>query len=634
MARKRDGIKNPEVREFVYREIPQILNMNEIFVKVYGEDYARKRTKSGIVTVYTNETKDGTCEGYHMASQKSITICYAGPNGSILTPNDIINNKNIEETVLHESIHAILERTRKESRENGVKSGSGILERYSNGNELGRGLNEGFTEWLCEKCGFESTAYPEHTNFVRLIELAIGTEKTMELGKGNIYVRIPELLEMNKDTVIDLLCNNDNIYKINENLQRFVSLRTIVEKKIEIQKNTTDVTNDRYNEYLEEFAKIRTSEEYLDFLDGREDSDEVFLEFFKDSIKELDDRRKALIIYFESAILDRYFTKDIEQIMNNEDEEINKEDFEKISKIVSVLSTSITSIPERAIQEPKFSSIKIKEDFEKFKKRYIKQYGKEAAEEYKNGKLPLKNFVAYGKKLGDVGVVLPRDLIREFSRNVNSNFEVEIGEILSMACRYYDKDEFLEKIRNTTILKLEAKDKDRYIFSSIIYSDDNFYDRFVENSNIVRNGDEVDSNLIFDFTDGLNGEEYKLAMKNFLELRRKTYEKNPDSEIHINSREVIIDNGEEFEFYHIEDGELIPMEIGDQLNLEFTREEKEEKETDQKIYTPPIKVNKVNSFINTLRRKIFEYKNRGSHTPIDYATDDKRSSYWKNTIFS
>ena len=152
MSKGKNGIKNPEVREYVYQEIPRILNSNPFFIKVFGEGFAEKRIKSEIVTVYTDKEKEDSCEGFHNSSQRSITICSSGSDGALLTSNDIINNKNLQETVLHESIHAILEKTKRESIKHGIKSGTGILERYSNCNELGRGLNEGYTEWLCEKC--------------------------------------------------------------------------------------------------------------------------------------------------------------------------------------------------------------------------------------------------------------------------------------------------------------------------------------------------------------------------------------------------------------------------------------------------------------------------------------------------
>lgn len=634
---KKERIRNQEVREYVYKYIPEILNRNPIFVKVFGADFAKKRIKSEIYRVYTNENNK-YCSGYHSGGERSITICLSGSDSSLLTSNDIANNRDTEEIVLHESIHAILERTKKESIKYGIQSGTGILERYSDSSELGRGLNEGFTEWLCEKCGYTNRTYEELTDYIRLLELALGTEKVMELGKGNIYERFPQILNMEKDDIVELLSLSDNLYEIDLEIKTYSKLKNILKEKIfglgTIIRNSFGIeSNDEesYDDYIDEFEEIMRSPEYKSYLKSKklEDNEENLLEYIEEKITECKERKEVSIISFESIVLDKYFEKNIEKIMSEENEEIDKDDFDKISKIVSVLNTSTKNIPEKAIQEKdKFSSIKIKEDFEAFKKRYIKQYWKKSAEQYKRGELPLKNFIVYIKELSDDAKSLPRDLAKEFSRNISPEFEAEIYEVLEMSYdfySYYNNDEVFEKIRNSSILKLVSQDKS--IKSSVIYSDDNFYNRYVDNITIGRD-DEVDVYKDFDFTDALNGEEYDIIMKNFLELRKKVFEDNPNSKIHIASREIIVDNGNGHEFYHIEKGEFIPMQIEDRLDLQFAPEVKT-KSTESLVYIPPKRKNSFAKFIDNMRQKIFEFTNRNSKTQIDY-TDEKRNSNWKN----
>ena len=228
---KDKGVKNSKIRSYLYERIPEVLNKNPFFVKVYGKDFAKKRLKSGITTVYTNaEPQRKSCLGYHVYSEKAIILCSQEKDDKILTIDDIENDELLKEIILHECIHSILERTKKECFSYGIKNGTGLLERYyaneetGKESELGRGLNEGFTEWLCEKCGYKVLGYSELTNYIRLIELALGTEKVMEFGKGNIYERLPEIMNISYNEVVELLSLGDTLYSLDENINTFCSI--------------------------------------------------------------------------------------------------------------------------------------------------------------------------------------------------------------------------------------------------------------------------------------------------------------------------------------------------------------------------------------------------------------------------
>ena len=126
-------LSNSVVREYVYDFVPEVLNRNPIFVKVFGKKFAKSRIQSEILMVYTNEDpKKSGCAGHHNGRDKSITICREGKDGNILSPKDILNDEEIEEIMFHESIHAILNRTNKECKKYGIIDGTGILERYKN----------------------------------------------------------------------------------------------------------------------------------------------------------------------------------------------------------------------------------------------------------------------------------------------------------------------------------------------------------------------------------------------------------------------------------------------------------------------------------------------------------------------
>ena len=170
-----------------------------------GKSLRQKKVFSNVLRVYSNESVGlERFAGYCNSDKKEVTICSSGEEGQLLSQKDILKNKDLQETVLHEYIHAILARSLVECKKYGLIGGTGILERYKNG-ELGRGLNEGFTEWMCEKTGFKPNAYGIHVDEIKLLEAAIGTEKVMELGKGNIRERFPKIMDMSYDDITELL---------------------------------------------------------------------------------------------------------------------------------------------------------------------------------------------------------------------------------------------------------------------------------------------------------------------------------------------------------------------------------------------------------------------------------------------
>ena len=203
--RENNRIENNELRKFLAKHIPELLNDNKLFLKIYGDNFASQKVLSNVLRVYSNETVGlEQVAGYCNSDKKEVTICSSGEEGQLLSQKDIEENKDLEETVLHEYIHAILAKSSRECKNYGLIGGTGILERYKNG-ELGRGLNEGFTEWMCEKTGFKPKAYPIHVDEVKLLEAAIGTERVMELGKGNIRERFPRIMDMTYDDIKELL---------------------------------------------------------------------------------------------------------------------------------------------------------------------------------------------------------------------------------------------------------------------------------------------------------------------------------------------------------------------------------------------------------------------------------------------
>jgi hypothetical protein len=294
--------------------------------------------------VYSNE-KNEKAVGYYSLNDYSITICRSGENDSLLTVYDIQDSQEITLTALHEMIHAIFARTKAEFKKFNIISGTGILETNIANLELGRGLNEGYTNWICEKAGLHITSYLTLVRFVKELELAIGEEKVMQFGKGGILTNIAKLLDMSKNEIIKLFSIVDTVYfeQKDEN-----SLRNIINfYEIENKKKNGNLTPYELKEYEELSGTITQNKYYKIFEKAEYDEYKNYL--LKNALEDnIPNRIKFLNIIkanrmksieqnevnFESIVFEKYFKKEFEDIKsrgNFTEEEYLK--FVKLSKL-------------------------------------------------------------------------------------------------------------------------------------------------------------------------------------------------------------------------------------------------------------------------------------------------------------
>ncbi len=212
-----EKIENAEVREYLIKFVSETLEECELFTKVFGKGYAKKRLDINLKKVYTNEYNDFYI-GYYNYNDKSITICTKNRNEPKLTPKALDTKEETLSLILHESIHAIFNRTDQEKRAYKINNGTGMLEELKNGLEIGRGLNEGLTNWICEKAGYPNLYYEELTNFVKQLELTLGEKRVMKLGKGDIQINIPQILKLPKEYAYAFLSCVDEVYNLEETI--------------------------------------------------------------------------------------------------------------------------------------------------------------------------------------------------------------------------------------------------------------------------------------------------------------------------------------------------------------------------------------------------------------------------------
>jgi len=323
MLNKRE---NKEVLEYIRTEVPKIINTNPSFVSIFGNKMAENNLRNNVIRVYTNEISKMYL-GYF--ENRSITICASGKFGKKLKVKDIINNKTLMEAVVHECIHAILYRRDSKS--------TGILQKYNNKedgeNEAGRGLNEGYTVWLCKKLGFAGNHYRSLTKIVGQIECARGTERTMDLGRGieniNFYANLGLGMKNGKKLIID----TDTIYWLNFQIEYLNEMKgEIVEGKTigQIKKRLSKYEIYELDEYIEELEENSTKEDMLQYI--------------SDSIKERKAKRDLFIWKTEKMIFEEFFLEDFRIMMKSTF--VSQELLKKMSKYQALLNSLKIDIPE------------------------------------------------------------------------------------------------------------------------------------------------------------------------------------------------------------------------------------------------------------------------------------------------
>lgn len=205
--------ENQEIKQYLIDFVEKTLNECESFTKVYGKDFVRKRLEINLEKVYTDISSSNANTGLYDMENSCITIFSSNNSTKPLTIADIESNKKLQHMILHESIHVIFRRIKEECLSFGIEDGTGMLEFYNNGQELGRGFNEGLTEWICQKAGYGEQSYESEKNIIKILELAIGEDAVMQLAKGDVRGNVAQLLKMNKVECLKTIALVDDIHQ-------------------------------------------------------------------------------------------------------------------------------------------------------------------------------------------------------------------------------------------------------------------------------------------------------------------------------------------------------------------------------------------------------------------------------------
>lgn len=545
-----EKIENEELRPYVYAYIIKKLESCDLFVKTFGKNFAKKRLDLNFSNLYTNEKKRNIA-GYYSSDDLSITLCKTGKDGKMLSIEDLETDSDLRQTILHEGVHSVLRVIKLDCTKRKIKSGTGILEFYENNTELGRGLNEGLTNWICEKSGLTTQSYPILTNFVKQIELGIGPRKTMQLAKGDIKKNVSKNLGMDERRCREFLGLADEIYTLGRQKDDLNFIISTLSMELH-----EDGTYMLFNESLEEdmdavrklpmFANVESNSDYLAYAYWHQKDHrklETKLAYFKEIRTNINTKIKNTRGEIESKIFTKYFKRDFIEMKSMP--KILDSDYKKYLKLSNLM--------QEYEDDDSKSAAWFKSEMKNIKVRYFKEISERLTEEIKTGKFSMAKFMEYKNlfKSGDSEIDIGN---QEFNMLfAETLFPERFSELigLMMKLEYDDKLEDLDKY---SILEIGEGDTRR-----ILYLKDNKEMYAVNGAGSISMlaEDKIeDPNMLFDFT-LVDGQFIQEVVTKFLVLKEKIFEHDPKAEIRIVNDVIMITSNEKTAYVVINGNELV-----------------------------------------------------------------------------
>ena len=582
---------NPKMKEYIIQLATEKLESCELFTRVYGKGFAKKSLRKFIKKVYTDEESE-IRSGCYSIKDNSITIYRSGSNGELLKSEDL--EEADREVCVHEAVHAVLTRTKFECFIYRIQSGTGIRTTDLSDNEYGRGLNEGLTEWICEKAGFKSIAYPEFVSFIKQLELVLGEEKIMELGKGGIS-NVSSLLNMkNEDDCLEYLSIADQIYVENDKIKKY----TVMKRKVNDGESLSEQQLENITEQVNSITVYPTYQDWIS-IENRNDSIENKIEFLMMVAKK---ERNRFIINFEWYTFNKYYIKDFEELykLSQNNSKISFNIFYKFYKFFELGNNIDYNDYEPA--ECKKDLQNVKDIFKSIKKEYIeKQFIPQIKDEIKNNQLTIEKIYKYIEVTGTEKIA---EIICEEKSRDGKRVPTELLE-------YLIEDGELDEIDKYEVVELSKTE-------AAFLKDGKLIDIHYNHTNSFKSSDIKSQYYeVFDVT--LSSEAIKRATDNF--KKKKDYIKKADKNavITIANDIIVIESDKIGVIYYKLDsktGNIYQLKINSQYHLDFSFPREEKQSTNTNLPIPQAKQSifeKIRAFFSRKQPKMSE--GRGLESP-------------------
>lgn len=611
------GVYNPEVQEFIYGFVQEQLDQYETFKKVYGEEFASKKLRENIRTVYTDEQKPSAA-GYYSPFEKRLTIC--NDDGKHLIPSDILNNSDMAETTTHESIHAILNHYGEKN--NGVYGNTGM--QYSQGNgilgrvEIGRGANEGLTEWLCSKLGYDlsNSGYKTEMNYINQLEQAVGEENILRLGKGNPK-EIAKILQLSPRELPEFLGKID---QINADLYRSNKFRNIANAlnilNQRIYSSTEQISwAENYLEKSDTYRGIENDPDYIQFLQerGLASTETVKQNYFEQKLAEIQSSRKQNIADVDNEIFDRYFKREYEQIKGRET--IPDKLFEKYSK----LSQSINTTDAKYNGEYMGDVTAFNRNFFFLRQRQFNQFLDEQAKKMNNGTFSMEDINEAKKRIREF---YPENGVDEVG--YKERYNEFLGEVLGEENKLAVIN-LIQQLENTG--KLNELPQYQIITTEMQQQNSSSQEKGTKGNIVLKNGKIIPEEMTLS--------EYSSIAGAFEKFKRTVQAIDPNAKIEWSGKNIAVSSGNAVSFFRIENNEIVSAFATNSTNFDKLNEMSKTNEADKNNEGKKDETKKDNStskkqsFWKRLKQWISNKKN-GTKALPEGNTEDNVEDEMKN----
>lgn len=202
-------------------------------IDVWDKNELINRLNKNIKKVISNK-KSAIYLGRYYIINKKIIIYNKNINNKQLELKDIKENLKLKTTILHEVTHALFRRNILTTGSFTINLGISMFKNYPKNIVKCRGLNEGATNWIVEKCGIQTHTYKIETNILKQLEIYLGTKDILDISIERTK-NIHKVLGLTKKEFKKLYKMMDNINNIDIKLIRKIRyLNKLVSIKFKI----------------------------------------------------------------------------------------------------------------------------------------------------------------------------------------------------------------------------------------------------------------------------------------------------------------------------------------------------------------------------------------------------------------
>lgn len=507
-------VENTELKEYMINLTKTELQKFKLLSEIYSERRISKILNKNIKKVFSDETLINEA-GYYNTGTNEIHLKVNEEHR--ITQTEVENTYTLKGTVMHECIHALFCHE---------EYSTGALAKYGN-RQIGRGINEGLTNWIIEKCGIIINGYLVQKNIVKALECVFDEETILKLlsGKTNKSFKALGLSTLEGEIFFSKV---DEITALKEEIRNKKGIIYNLEKLLE--QKTVD----------EEVAKqqlVRSKHNYNEKMTLRDNMEEVKssnVEDLMDYYSTLDNEIVSII----DILINKYAEPLLEQERNKN--KLDEESYLKLSNLYIRIWNMLDYIEDTS--KRKIASLKIFE--EEFKKVSDNLFN-----ELLQGEVSVQNLEnkIYLSSIINRPLILINSDEEEITVKKKQVYQKALGINFEGAEEKFVLLEYLRKEK-------KLKSLEKYFISDL------------NNGSYIISGNEekpvvVNTEILKNKKHKYSEKEFSEAMKNFNIMREKVEENSEIEVLDINSALISVKEQDKNRIYMLNNKSLIFEEI-------------------------------------------------------------------------